>query len=152
MDRSTIIGFLLIAGLLFGYSWLKQPSEEEIAQARIAEAQAKVEQKATDIQPVVVEEPMDSLAQEAKIKSQYGAFASLTNGESEKITLENNLVELQFDTKGGMLSKARLKEYSRYDDKPLVLFDEKDNNFGFIFKPSGRVVNTKDLYFTKEKL
>ena len=88
MDRSTIIGFLLIAGLLFGYSWLKQPSEEEIAQARIAEAQAKVEQKATDIQPVVVEEPMDSLAQEAKIKSQYGAFASLTNGESEKITLE----------------------------------------------------------------
>ncbi len=151
MDRSTIIGFLLIAGLLFGYSWLKQPSEEEIAQARIAEAQAKVEQKATDIQPVVVEEPMDSLAQEAKIKSQYGAFASLTNGESEKITLENNLVELQFDTKGGMLSKARLKEYSRYDDKPLVLFDEKDNNFGFIFKPSGRVVNTKDLYFTSNK-
>lgn len=151
MDKNTIIGFLLIAGLLFGYSWLNQPTQEEIERAKRAEAQAKVEQKTEEIKPAVVEESLDSLSVENKIKSQYGSFANATKGEDKKITISNNLLELQFNTKGGMLSKATLKEYSRYDSLPVVLFDETDNEFGFIFKPSGRVIQTKDLYFTPQQ-
>lgn len=28
----------------------------------------------------------------------------------------------------------------------LLLFDEKDNEYGFIFKTGGRIVNTTDLF------
>ena len=35
MDKNTIIGFVLIAAVLIGFSWYTRPSEEEIAQQRI---------------------------------------------------------------------------------------------------------------------
>ena len=30
MDKNTITGFVLIAAVLFGFSWFSRPSEEEI--------------------------------------------------------------------------------------------------------------------------
>ncbi len=154
MDKNTIIGFLLIAALLFGYSWLNQPTQEELAQARyndsIATVQAIELQKMLDAKQEPITEVLDSVGLETKIKSQYGVFSQASQGESEKISLSNNLLDLEFNTKGGALSKATLKEYSRYDSLPVVLFDENDNEFGFIFKSSGRVVYTKDLYFTPQ--
>ena len=154
MDKNTIIGFLLMAALLFGYSWLNQPTQEELAQARYNDSIAKVQaielQKMLDTKQEPIAEVLDSVELDAKIKSQYGAFSQASQGESKKISLSNNLLDLEFNTKGGALSKATLKEYSRYDSLPVVLFDESDNEFGFIFKSSGRVVYTKDLYFTPQ--
>ena len=34
MDKNTIIGFLLIAAIVIGFTWLSKPSEEEIAQRK----------------------------------------------------------------------------------------------------------------------
>lgn len=143
-----------MAALLFGYSWLNQPTQEELAQARYNDSIAKVQaielQKMLDTKQEPIAEVLDSVELDAKIKSQYGAFSQASQGESKKISLSNNLLDLEFNTKGGALSKATLKEYSRYDSLPVVLFDESDNEFGFIFKSSGRVVYTKDLYFTPQ--
>ena len=30
MDKNTIIGFVLIAAVLFGFAWWQQPSEEQL--------------------------------------------------------------------------------------------------------------------------
>ncbi len=143
-----------MAALLFGYSWLNQPTQEELAQARYNDSIAKVQaielQKMLDTKQEPIAEVLDSVELDAKIKSQYGAFSQASQGESKKISLSNNFLDLEFNTKGGALSKATLKEYSRYDSLPVVLFDESDNEFGFIFKSSGRVVYTKDLYFTPQ--
>ncbi|MBR5533123.1 MAG: membrane protein insertase YidC [Bacteroidales bacterium] len=148
MDKNTIIGFLLIAALLFGYSWLA-PKEEVENVSNTPTQTVEATQSAT-IEENLVEEVIDSVALDLKQKSKYGPFSTASQGESKKVTLSNNLVELEFDTKGGILSKATLKEYSRYDSLPVVLFDETDNNFGFIFKPAGRVVYSKDLFFTPQ--
>ena len=155
MDKNTIIGFLLIAALLFGYSWLNQPSQEELAQSRyndsIAYVQAQEMKNLLSTEQESTEEVSDSAVFDAKIKSKYGVFSNASQGVSEKITLSNNLLDLQFDTKGGMLSKATLKEYSRYDSLPVVLFDETDNSLGFLFKPSGRVISSNELYFIPQQ-
>lgn len=156
MDKNTIIGFLLIAALLFGYSWLNQPSQEELAQQRyndsIAYVQAQELQNLLNTEQKATEEVSDSALIDAKIKSKFGVFSNASQGVSEKISLSNNLLDLQFDTKGGMLSKATLKEYSRYDSLPVVLFDETDNQLGFLFKPSGRVINSNDLCFIPQQI
>ena len=34
MDKNTIVGFLLIAAIVIGFTWLNKPSEEEIAQRK----------------------------------------------------------------------------------------------------------------------
>ena len=155
MDKNTIIGFLLIAALLFGYSWLNQPSQEELAQSRyndsIAYVQAQEMKNLLSTEQESTEEVSDSAVFDAKIKSKYGVFSNASQGVSEKITLSNNLLDLQFDTKGGMLSKATLKEYSRYDSLPVVLFDETDNSLGFLFKPSGRIISSSELYFIPQQ-
>ena len=155
MDKNTIIGFLLIAALLFGYSWLNQPTPEELAQARyndsIAMVQARELQNMLNAEQKTAEELLDSATIDAKIKSKFGVFSNASQGESEKITLSNDLLEVQFDSKGGVPVKATLKEYSRYDSLPVVLFDETDNKLGFIFKPSGRVISTNDLYFVPQQ-
>ncbi|MBR4963714.1 MAG: membrane protein insertase YidC [Muribaculaceae bacterium] len=155
MDKNTIIGFLLIAALLFGYSWLNQPSQEELAQSRyndsIAYVQAQEMKNLLSTEQESTEEVSDSAVYDAKIKSKYGVFSNASQGVSEKITLSNNLLDLQFDTKGGMLSKATLKEYSRYDSLPVVLFDETDNSLGFLFKPSGRIISSSELYFIPQQ-
>ena len=155
MDKNTIIGFLLIAALLFGYSWLNQPTPEELAQARyndsIAMVQARELQNMLNEEQKPAEELLDSAEIDAKIKSKFGVFSNASQGESEKITLSNDLLEVQFDSKGGVPVKATLKEYSRYDSLPVVLFDETDNKLGFLFKPSGRVISTNDLYFVPQQ-
>ena len=38
MDKNTIIGFVLIAALLIGFSWYTQPSEEDIAKQRMQDS------------------------------------------------------------------------------------------------------------------
>ena len=45
MDKNTLIGLLLMAGIIFGFMWLNQPSEEEIAAARAKQEQVLAEQE-----------------------------------------------------------------------------------------------------------
>ena len=40
MDKNTITGMLLMAAIIFGFMWLQQPSEEELA-ARRQQAEAQ---------------------------------------------------------------------------------------------------------------
>ena len=42
MDKNTIIGFLLIAAVLIGFSWWQQPSKEEIDAMRKQDSIAQV--------------------------------------------------------------------------------------------------------------
>ena len=57
MDKNTVIGFILIAFVLIGFSWWNQPSEEEIrAQQEQIEKQAaeqRQQQKAKGLPPVI---------------------------------------------------------------------------------------------------
>ena len=45
MDKNTIIGFVLIGLVLFGFSWLNRPTPEQIeAQRRYQDSIARIEQ------------------------------------------------------------------------------------------------------------
>ena len=45
MDKNTIIGFVLIGIVLFGFSWLNRPTPEQIeAQRRYQDSIAQIEQ------------------------------------------------------------------------------------------------------------
>ena len=48
MDKNTVIGFILIAVVLIGFSWYNRPSEEEIKaqQEQVEKAKAEAEKAA----------------------------------------------------------------------------------------------------------
>lgn len=156
MDKKTIIGFILIGTVLIWFSWLNRPTPEAIdAAKRKNDSIAKVEmakQQALNNEVKADEAILDSTfntdsAKQAQLDAKFGVFANRIVGTDELVTLENDLLELKFSTKGGRLYEARLKQYSTYDSLPLILFSGSENDYGFLFKTQGRVINTSDLYF-----
>lgn len=164
MDKNTLIGFLLIGVVLFAFSWLNQPTAEQVeAQRKLQDSVAKVEYakqleqealtavKNKNISSDILTGESDS-AHNEYLKNNFGVFAGAMVGEEQFTILENELVELKISNKGGRLCYARLKEYKTWDGKPLILFDEKDSQFDVtLVTVNNRVVNTSEMYFTPQK-
>ena len=152
MDKNTIIGFLLIAAVLIGFSWWQQPSKEEIDAMRkqdsIAQvAKQKAEQKAKLLEKEALAKKQEQIASAANDTT--AAFHSALSGESQNIVLKNSFVELTFNSKGGTVSKAIIKNFKdREENKDVTLFDEKDQLLNFMLAGKDINIITKDLYFT----
>lgn len=157
MDRNTIIGFLLMALVLFGYTWYMQPSpEQKAAMQRYQDSLLQVENaRLAEINNVetAVTDPVEELTVDEhtlRLRNEYVDFAPFAEGEEKTIILSNPQVTLTFSTHGGRLTQADLNEYNTYDSLPVMLFNSENNAYGFIFKAQGRTVNTADLYFVPE--
>ena len=152
MDKNTIIGFLLIAAVLIGFSWWQQPSKEEIDAMRkqdsIAQvAKQKAEQKAKLLEKEALAKKQEQISSAANDTT--AAFHSALSGESQNIVLKNSFVELTFNSKGGTVSKAIIKNFKdREENKDVTLFDEKDQLLNFMLAGKDINIITKDLYFT----
>ena len=162
MDKNTIIGFLLIGIVLIVFTWLNQPTPEQIeAQRRMQDSIARIEYaKQLEQQKELNREAKadDELAglpdsvRLARLQNTFGVFADAMVGEEGSTVLENELIEVRLANKGGRIGYVRLKKYDNYKGEPLVLFDEKDSKFDFtLVTADNRVVNTGDLYFTPVK-
>ena len=162
MDKNTLIGFLLIGVVLFAFSWFNQPTPEQVeAQRRYYDSIAKVEQtqqmelQKEQNEKVSAEQALMSLPDSVRVQrlqQSFGVFANAMVGSDGFTVLENEKVELRISNKGGRIAYARLKEYDTFEDKPLVLFNEKESKLNFtLVTAANRVVNTSDLYFTPVK-
>lgn len=161
MDKNTLLGFLLIGIVLFAFSWLNKPTPEQLeAQRRYQDSIAQIElTKQLDMQKEdsksIADNSFDNLpdsVREARLKSNFGVFADAMTGTDDVTVLENSLIELHVSNKGGRISYARLKDYTTYDDKPLVLFEGKDASLDFtLVTATNRVLNTGEMYFTPVK-
>lgn len=151
MDKRSIIGLVLIFALMMGYSLWNKPSEKEIQtqqqkQDSITAIQnklavvPKIEQKQASVSDSVKK---DSLVQ----KAVPGAFTKSSLGENKEYTLENDVIKLLIDTKGGRIAQAELKKYLTYDTLPVILFTRDSSEFNISLPTGNQTVNTADLYF-----
>jgi len=155
MDRNSIIGLVIIAGILVVFSLLNKPSKEELAEAkRVRDSIALVqEQKAIETDRIAKEQQAQSPQAVAEVDSaevmaqQYGTFAQAATGEDKFITLENEKIKVLVSAKGGRIYSVELKEYKTYTQQPLLLFSGDENKFGFNFFAQNRSIQTNELYF-----
>lgn len=91
----------------------------------------------------------DSLQQIA-LQNKFGAFAyGASKSQEGNTTLENDLVKLTIDNKGGQIIEALVKNYKTYDSLPLYLVKDNNASFNINFGTTdNRILNTKDLLFT----
>ena len=149
MNRDTLIGFVLIALVLIGFSWYNQPSAEEIEAARKQDSIAAViRDNAAKKQKA--DETARKAQADAEAKGDSTAlFFSALNGTNQPIVLKNDKVELTFNTKGGTISKAIVKGFEDRDNKmDVTLFDEKTQQMNFMLSGKTENIITKDLFFT----
>ena len=157
MNKNNIIGFLLIAVVLIGFSWYNQPSAEEQRAAFVQDSIAKAKHA-----------EMEKASKSAAVKRQTNAkakveadstalFYSALKGQAKKIVLRNEKVELTLNTKGATVEKAVIKGYVGHnlqvkdgsaDAKDVTLFDGNDQSLKFMLEAKEANIITSDLYFT----
>ncbi len=96
MDKNAIIGMLLMGVVIFGFMWLNQPSEAEMAQRR-AQAAAQAEQMArqNEINASLGVADTITTAEIATLKTTVRQFGQVAGeGESAVYTLENGGVSI----------------------------------------------------------
>lgn len=148
MDKNTVIGFILIAFVLIGFSWWNQPSEEEIrAQQEQIEKQAAEQRQQQKAKDAKAKAQQDQLQQAATDTT--ALFHKALNGKAQEVVLKNEFVELTLNTKGATVEKAVIKQYKDNinDKNGVVLFDQKDQTLNYIFAAKECNIATQDLYF-----
>ena len=148
MDKNNIIGFVLIAAVLIGFSIWSQPSaEERAAAARQDSIAAVTQQKAAEAQRAAAVKK----AAEAKAAVEADStalFHSALQGTDKAVVLKNDKVELTFGTKGATVRKAVVKGFTDREGNPdVTLFDGKDQSLRFMLAAKETNINTGDLYF-----
>ncbi len=157
MDKNTVACFSLIGLVLVGFYLFNKPTEEQIAarqhyidsvraaQAELAEREATAKFESQN--PVFEQTDSDS-TKLAKSIDRFGEFAQGAMGAEETVQLQNELVCIDFSTKGAKVTKVNLKQYTDYKKEPLNLFSGNENRFSIELPTvSNRTLQTKDLNF-----
>lgn len=171
MDRNSLIGLVLIGGILIGWLILNGPSNEELrkqkqaqdslakvelANKAQAEAAALAAQKA-DTTALVQSDSMGAVLinadsiRKANLRNKYRDFTAAAEGENKTLVLENDKVKVTFQSKGGSIASVVLKEYTLPDKTTRVeLFSSDSTSQGLVFLAYNNTlqVHTDSLYFT----
>lgn len=163
MDKNSIIGLLLIGGILIGWMLLTKPSEEQLAaQQRYNDSIAQVEALAAKAQQAAQHkntadagsnDSASVLSDSAKaelLKQTYGDFIEASKGEDKTITIENDVMKLYITSIGGRIASVELKNYKTFTGKPLVLFHADSSRQGITFAANNKLFSTDSLYFTPD--
>jgi membrane protein insertase, YidC/Oxa1 family len=161
MDKNNIIGFLLIAAVLIGFSWYNQPSAEE---QRAAFVKDSIEQanKSQSEKAAQMEKNKRQQAEKQKVLSDTTSlFHKALTGNVERIVLKNKKVELTFSSKGAYVEQAIIKGYVGHnikvkngsaDKKNLTLFSGADQSISYLLNAKETNINTAELYFVPSEV
>ncbi len=112
LDRSSIIGFVLIFAILLFVMYRNQPTEKELA-AEKAKKEAAVVAKKEQPAKVVTEEnvvPVSDSVSTASKEATRGTFEfskTLPSAKGGITTIQSNVMELKISNKGGYIVEAK---------------------------------------------
>jgi YidC/Oxa1 family membrane protein insertase len=153
MDRNTVIGFVLLGLLLFGYLYINTKSSHELDAQRkhIADSVARVNQvreaaaardAAVKTDTTVAAKPVDTFG-----------FNPAFKGIEQLVTVENDLVKVVFSNKGGQPVDVELKKFKSYDSTPVRLVAPgTDNRMNYPINTGTGVADIAELYFKPGEL
>ncbi|RZJ67428.1 MAG: membrane protein insertase YidC [Flavobacterium sp.] len=159
LDLSTIIGFVLIFGIVVWMTIWNQPSEAEIAAEKAKKEQVEKAKKVNAIKAKQVDEiAADTTSNDSTkliaLKGTLGSFAysaTLPSATSATTTLENDLVKLVISNKGGYIKEATLKKYEKFEKnsgKLVELIKSNNANLNLSLRTKdNRSLDTKNLFF-----
>ena len=149
MDKNNIIGFVLIAAVLIGFGIWSQPSAEQIAEQQKQDSIENVARAKAENAAKMAAQQKTAQAKAAAEADTTALFYAALQGNATDVVLKNKSVELTVSTKGGVVSKAVIKNFEdRNGNKDVTLFDSKTQSLNFALAAKEVNINTADLYFT----
>ena len=80
--------------------------------------------------------------------ARYRGFARHLTGDSTTIRLENKLLSLEISNKGGVISRASLRDYDSYDSTKVMLLSPETDMYSFTLTSANQRFETREFYFT----
>ena len=149
MDKNTIIGFILMALVLIGFSWYSRPSEAQLKAQRERDSIAAVQQAAA--QKAEAEAALTGSVTVPEGSPEGPDSTSIlfaaSQGTEQLITLENELVKITINTHGGVIEEAMLKNYNDQQKEPVRLLTKKDAQMILSLATKQENIVTSNLYF-----
>ncbi len=177
MDKNTIIGMLLIAGILIAYTIYTKPSKEQLKEQQRLRDSVEIVNKQKELKEAQLLNATDSqksqLSEQTSVVDFFstskpvvaGDSAAIVNEttsdietsqadtvkqsqESKLIALENEKIKLLLNTQGGGIHSVQLKGEKRYNNDSLYLFNDEEASFNLELANRNSVtLNTRDHFF-----
>ena len=80
--------------------------------------------------------------------ARYRGFARHLTGDSTTVRLENKLLSLEISNKGGVISRASLRDYDSYDSTKVMLLSPETDMYSFTLTSANQRFETREFYFT----
>lgn len=147
-DRNTVIGFVVLALLFFGYFYYTNKEQSTYRkQKAFADSVANANRPKQDTLVQKIDSArIDSIA---KVTS-AGDFKSAADGTEDVFTVSNRVFVIAFTNKGGQPKWVELKNFTNREGKPVRLaaseFDRIDYGINTAANQSARIAS---LYFEK---
>ena len=151
IDLNSIIGFILIFGILLWIMYQNQPTEKEkLEQAK----KEKIETASQQITPAIATINAVSGTTDVIAPSNLGSFgysATLPTAKNGNTVLENDLVILTIANIGGYIVEAKLKKFEqtkKNSGKMVALVEANNASLNLKLQTKdNRTLDTKDLFF-----
>ncbi len=151
-DRNTVLGFVILAVLFFGYFYYT--NREQAASNKQKREQALIEKRIKDSIDLVnkpLQDSLNKIRDSATKKEIVGIFKDTLAKETEQLVVaENELMRVTFTTKGGQPEKIELKNYKGRDSNWVRLASTDFDKIGYTINTGSNITaQTTDLYFSK---
>ena len=154
IDIQSIIGFILIGGILLWMLYNNTPEEteaDEVTTEQVATEADKAPLKDRENTETRPTSDSTSLADAQRRLGAFGYSETLSSAQGGTTTIENDVLELKIANKGGYIEEARLKNFKTYDSIPVYLIKDGNASLNMTFSTTdGRTLNTENLYFEPE--
>ena len=163
MNKNTLIGFVLIAVVLVGFSWYSQPSQEEMRAQFVKDSLEQVAKQKADQAAKIAAYKQQQAAKEQVAADTTALFYKALTGKAQDVVLQNAKLAVTLSTKGGTVIKAYIKNEKgsrRYvghniadktgksdDLGGVTLFSGKDQSLNYTLVAKEMNISTGDLFF-----
>ena len=152
MDKNSIIGFVLIGLIFFGFTWYqsKQYEKQREYQIQLDSAALAEQVRAHEADSLAgkLESASETASQQAKSSFSYrdSLLNAARSGEAKFVELSNDKIQLVMSTKGAQIHSAMLRDYKAYDSTDLYLVKPGYSEYDIaVFV--GENINTKNVVF-----
>ena len=159
MDKNSVTGFILIAVILFGFTFYQSRQSRKAAALQAQQDSIALAQRIAagdTVITVVPASPDASIGESSAAPAVSGeakepiykdaALEAAHNAEASLVTLENDKIALTLTTKGAQPYGVLVKDYFNYDSTALYIFKDGAASYS-VSVYTGEFIQTKDFNF-----
>ena len=154
LDLNSIIGFVLISGILIWMLWSNAPTPEEIKEKEKKEQVEKQAKEVKTITSTIETAPVADSTKNAAAQAQLGSFgysATLPSATAAVTEIKNEVLSLKISNKGGYIVEATVLGFDQFEknsNKAVKIIKENNASLDITLNTSdNRALHTKDMYF-----